>query len=267
MEMISVIVAHHPERSKVYLELLKTAVFQQLNNLGIKGEILVESSGSKSSARNSAAQRAQGNILVFLDDDVKLRLDFFREILLPFQDPAVGIVGGVNLAFPDVKGSERISSVLMSSPLLWFRSVARYTPRGGIRESDEAEIISCCMAVLKKAFDQAGGFPLDVIPCEENVLINRIHGFGWKVIYNPFAIVYHRRASFPGGYARKVFEYGTGRGLMMRKSFFRGSPRSFWKPSWNWILYFLGFWIHHISYLAGILYGYFIKRKYQERDE
>lgn len=265
--MISVIVAHHSGRSRAHLVMLENEVYEQLNMMGMKGEFLLESRGSISHARNVAARRAQGNILVFLDDDLRLRRGFMEEILAPFSDQAVGVVGGVNLAFPEIQGSERVSAVLMSSPLLWFRSVARYTPRGGIRETDEAEIVGCCLAILKKAFDEAGGFPLDVIPCEENVLINRIQALGWKVIYNPFAIVFHRRAEFPGEYARKIFHYGTGRGIMMRQSFFKGSPRSFWKPSRLWILYFLGFWIHHFSYFAGVFYGYFVKKKYHKRGE
>lgn len=261
--LISVIIAHDSSRKDVNLDSLIWQISRQITD----SEVFIESDGSKSSARNSAAHKSSGEILVFLDDDVQLRSNFFEEILAPFQDKAVGIVGGVNLAPPNIQGSQEISAILMSSPLLWLRSVARYTPRGGIRESDEAEIIGCCMAVRKQAFLQAGGFPLDVIPCEENVLISRIQILGWSVIYNPFAIVYHERASFPGGYARKVFGYGLGRGRMMRKHLSSGFPRSLWKPGWRWILFAAGFFIHHLSYLAGMVYGYFINKKYRENDE
>ena len=263
--MISVIIAHQPSRSEIHLKLLENDIHEQLNKLEIQGEILIESEGSKSSSRNKAAERAQGEILVFFDDDVKLRRGFFLELLDPFSDPSVGIVGGVNVAFPDAAFREQISAVLMSSPLLWFRSSARYTPRGTIRETDESEIIGCCMAMRKKAFDQAGGFPLDVIPCEENVLINRIQALGWKVIYVPFAIVYHKRAAFPVGYARKLFGYGMGRGIMLRQRFGE-KPRMIWKPRWRWLLYFLGFFIHFGSYISGVIYGYLIKKKHQENS-
>lgn len=262
--MISVIIAHHPERSNVNLGELKKEIKEQLAALNLDGECLVESTGSKSGARNKASHRAQGEFLVFLDDDVRLRRGFFLEILAPFQNPKVGAVGGVNVAMPDATFREQISASMMSSPLLWGRSAARYTPRGGERESDESEIISCCLAVRKKAFDQAGGFPLDVIPCEENVLINRIQWLSWKVIYSPYAIIFHRRAPFPEGYARKLFEYGMGRGIMMRQNLLGGKPRMIWKPSRKWPLYFMGFFIHFGSYFLGVLYGYFIKKKHQE---
>ena len=264
--MVSVIIAHQHGRSEVLLEGLKKQISEQMKDLGFNPQILIESEGSKSSSRNKAAEKAHGEILVFFDDDVKLRRGVFLELLDPFSDPGVGIVGGVNVAFPDAPFREQISAVLMSSPLLWFKSSARYTPRGTIREADESEIIGCCMAIRKKAFDQAGGFPLDVIPCEENVLINRIQALGWKVMYVPFAIVYHRRAPFPFGYARKLFGYGMGRGIMLRQKFGE-KPRMIWKPSWRWLLYFLGFFIHFGAYISGVLYGYFIKRKHQESVE
>lgn len=264
--MISVIVAHKPSRSRRDLAGLKKQIKKQLAALDLNGELLIESTGSKSGARNKASYRAQGEILVFLDDDVKLRRGFFLEILEPFKDPKVGAVGGVNVAMPDATLSQQISASLMSSPLLWGKSAARYTPRGGVRDADESEIISCCLAVRKKAFDQAGGFPLEVIPCEENVLITRIQWLGWKVLYSPYAIVFHRRPGFPRGYARKLFGYGMGRGIMLRQNLSEGKPRMIWKPSWRWLAYFLGFFIHFGSYILGVLYGYFIKKKHRESD-
>lgn len=265
--MISVIIAHSPERLNVDLDGLKCEIYEQLRALDLDGEILVESIGSKSGSRNRASHSAQGEILVFLDDDVKLRRGFFLEILMPFLDPKVGAVGGVNVAMPDSDFWQQISASLMSSPLLWGRSTARYTPRGGLRESDESELISCCLAVRDVAFNQAGGFPLDVIPCEENVLISRIQWLGWKVMYSPYAIVFHRRPSFPDGYASKLFEYGMGRGIMLRQNLSEGKPRMIWKPSRKWPLYFLGFFIHFGFYFLGVLYGYFIKKKHQEKDK
>jgi len=265
-KVISVIIAHDPEREDVSLDELSKQINEQLRTLELQGEIMIETTGSKSGARNKASYRAEGEILVFLDDDVKLRRGFFIEILAPFLDPKVGAVGGVNVAMPEADFWEQISSSMMSSPLLWGRSAARYTPRGGMREADESEIISCCLAVRKKAFDQAGGFPLDVIPCEENVLITRIKWLGWKVIYSPYAIVFHRRAAFPDGYASKMFEYGMGRGIMLRQNLSEGKPRMIWKPSRRWPLYFLGFFIHFGFYFLGVLYGYFIKKKHQEEN-
>lgn len=253
------IIAHDDQRGEEMLRPLLESVKEELERAAVNGEVFVETRGNKSESRNMAAAQAQGEVLLFLDDDVKLRPGFLQEILAPFTYPGVGVVGGVNVAFPEVSFMEEISASMMSSVLLWGKSASRYTPRGRVRESDESEIISCCMAVRSEAFREAGGFPLDVIPCEENMLINRIQELGWKIVYSPYAIVYHKRAEFPWDYARKLFDYGKGRGMMMRKSF-SGKPRVLWKPSRKWLLFVLGTMLHFSCYGAGMLYGY-LKRK------
>ena len=259
----SVIIAHDPARSPELLNRALLSINHELLAMNVHGEseVFVEIEGSVSEARNKAAAQAQGEFLVFLDDDVILRAHFFQEIIEPFSDPGVGIVGGVNLNFDDVSFREKISSVLFASPFIMAKSAARYTPRGSVRETDESEIIACVMAVRKTAFQEAGGFPLDVIPCEENVLINRIQAAGWKVIYSPFAIVYHKRPAFPGEYARKIFFYGKGRGIMLRHNRLRGSPKMFWKLSWRWPIYVAGFFLHYAAYVSGLIYGYFKGKK------
>lgn len=260
---ISVIIAHDRDRSPEVLNRAILSINHELLAMNLYGdfELFVEIEGSVSEARNKAAAEAQGEFLVFLDDDIKLRSNFFHEILAPFSDPAVGIVGGVNLNFDEIPFREKISSVLFASPFIMAKSAARYTPRGSVRETDESEIIACVMAVRKTAFVETGGFPLDVIPCEENVLVNNIQAAGWKVIYSPFAVAYHKRPVFPGEYVRKIFFYGKGRGIMLRRDKSKGSPKMFWKLSWRWPIYVAGFFIHYGAYVSGLIYGYFKGKK------
>jgi len=259
----SIIIAHDSTRRD---ELLHRALrsIQQDQGGSMEHEIFVEIEGSISAARNRAAAQAQGEILVFLDDDLEVRSGFFREILAPFQDGKVGVVGGVNVAFPGAPANQEISAILFSSVVTMARSVSRYTPRGNIKETDESEIIACAMAVRKTAFLEAGGFPLDIIPCEENVLINRIQAAGWKILYNPFAVVFHKRPEFPVGYARAIFHYGKGRGKMLRHGV--GAPRMVWQPSRKWIYLAAGVVLHYASYLAGVAYGYLVDEDW-EKDE
>ncbi len=253
---LTVVIAHDKERAHYSLNQLLAQIHTDSDLTELGYEVLVETRGNKSESRNLAVEKSRGEILVFLDDDVQLRRHFFEEILEPFSDPKVGIVGGVNVNFDGIPLSQKISATFYASPFFMAKSVSRYTPRGLPRETDESEIIGCCMAVRKKAFVEAGGFPVDVIPCEENVLINRIQRAGWKVLYNPFAIVFHARPEFPWEYADKIFHYGMGRGKMMRDLKKMGSPRMFWKPSWKWLIYVLGFLIHYICYISGVIYGY-----------
>lgn len=261
----SIIIAHDSRRSAAMLNRVLCSINSELTDEMLKDfEVFVETEGSISQARNLAAEKAKGEILIFLDDDIQVRSGFFREILEPFKDEKVAIVGGVNVAFSNISFNEEISASLYSSPFIMARSVARYTPRGNIKESDESEIIACAMAVRKTVFAEVGGFPLDIIPCEENVLINRIQAAGWKVVYNPFAVVFHKRPKFPGEYARAIFHYGKGRGMMLRHG--AGAPRMVWQPSKKWIYLGAGVVIHYCSYLAGVVYGY-LKEDHWRKDE
>jgi GT2 family glycosyltransferase len=218
-------------------------------------EILVSSEGSKSFCRNELAKKAKGEILVFFDDDVEIRENTISELLMPFDTfKNVGVVGGVNVTFPDASSSEKLSGRLLSLPFVTFKSSSRYTPKGTPRETDESEIQSCVMAVSKEAFVKAGGFPLDIIPAEENALVNSIQKLGYKVIYNPFAIVYHRRPKLYREYARTMFNYAYGRGLLIRKH--KGSLKMFHKPSKDWLKLTLGVIVHYVSYISGLIWGW-----------
>lgn len=246
---ISIVIAHDVKRGDIYLNQCLDSIRKESCT-----EIIVRTDKNLSEARNNGVLESHGNIILFFDDDVVLREGCIKELLRPFAFEEVGVVGGVNIAFPNIDFKEEIAASLLSSPLAMFRSVSRYTPRGNIRESDEAELLSCNMAVRRKAFFDAGGFPTDIIPCEENVLVNNVHKKGWKIIYNPFAVVYHRRPRIFMEYWRTIFEYGRGRGIMMRKG--EGAPRMLWTPNKRWLYYSIGLLGHYVSYCCGVLIGW-----------
>lgn len=249
---VSIIIPHSPDRDNIYINEIKDWA-------SVKPwvEVLVSSEGTKSTCRNELAKVAKGMYLVFLDDDVQPRYDTIYELLMPFsmyRFKNVGVVGGSNQAFPDAERMEKLAAKILANPLATFRSSSRYTPKGDIRLSDEAEVLSCNMAVLKKAFDESGGFPEDIIPCEENVLVNRIQALGYSVVYNPFAMVYHRQPKLYHDYAHKLFDYGRGRGIMMRKN--EGDPVFFPKFTRDTPHLILGYIVHVISYVSGVIWGY-----------
>ena len=261
MKTVSIIVAYSPSRENLLQRFLES-----LESVPSKGEITIElltsSEGSRSECLNNLAKKATGDVLLFFDDDVELRHNTIDELLKPFYSGEfknVGIVGGVNIRLKNATKSEIRADALLSSSLTMFKSRARYTPIGDTRLTDESEILTCNMAILRKAFEEVGGFPLDIVPCEENVLTNRIVARGYSIVYTPFAVVYHRRPKLFKEYARTVFNYGKGRGIMMR--YREGNPKLFYKPSWDWLAIAAGVIVHYVSYASGVIYGYFRKPK------
>ena len=259
---VSVIIAHSKARSN---DLLNGIIGEFEGNPEV--EVLHSSDGNKSECRNMLALQARGEILLFFDDDIKLLHNTVDELLLPFtmnEFINVGIVGGCNIAFPDANEREKMAGKILSNGLATFRSSSRYASKGSIRLSDETEILSCNMAVLKKAFMEAGGFPLDIIPCEENVLINRIQSLGYSVIYNPLAVVYHRQPKLFKDYAKKLFDYGKGRGLMTVKG--EGSLKIFRTEIKQQFILIAGYFVHIAAYCSGLIYG-LLKARFEKKNK
>ena len=258
---VSIIVAYSPSRKHLLHKFLESLDSVPLNG-EIKTELLLSCEGNRSECLNNLARKAMGDVLLFFDDDVELRYNTIHELLKPFYSgdfDNVGIVGGVNIPLKNATKSELRADALLTSYLTMFRSRARYTPKGDTRLTDESEILTCNMAVLRKAFEEVGGFPEDIIPCEENVLTNRIVARGYSIVYSPFAVVYHRRPKLFKEYARTVFNYGKGRGMMMKRK--EGNPKLLSKPSWNWLVIPAGVIVHYTSYISGVIYGYFKRSK------
>lgn len=247
---VSAVIAHQPSRGD---EILQRCV----NSLKMEGieDIVIITRGNRSEARNEGVKLAKHEIIAFFDDDVELREGCMKELLRPFGDPQVAVCGGVNIAFDDLSFEEQIGGALLSSKTTMMKSAARYTPIGNVRESDESELILCNMAIRKDIFEKVGGLPVGCIPNEENVLINNVQKMGYKVIYNPFAVVFHNRRPVFLPYFKSIFWYGYGRGLMIRKFGREGRPKMFFKPSKRWLYLFVGTIGHYISYVAGLIWG------------
>jgi hypothetical protein len=251
----TVIIAHALNRDNVLIKGITRKVDEYNRLSGQFLELCIDSVGNKSECRNSMAKKANGEILIFFDDDVELKDNTIVELLKPFdQYTKVGVVGGVNQAFPSASKMEKLGGALLANSLVTMRSSSRYTAKGDTRDSDEAEVLSCNMAVLKEAFVDAGGFPVDIIPCEENVLVNNIQKLGYRIIYTPFAMVYHRQPKLYSEYAMQIFGYGKGRGIMLRKG--EGGPKMFHRINFDTFRLFVGYLIHVVSYVSGVIWGF-----------
>jgi GT2 family glycosyltransferase len=114
-------------------------------------------------ARNAAIARSSGEIVAFLDDDVRVPPDWLDALVSYYGDAAVGGVGG----FVRHPGSERLSTRMLR-PVLGL-SASRYRiDWGGFhaipwsshpeRDQDADWLSGCNMSFRRVALDQVGGF-------------------------------------------------------------------------------------------------------------
>jgi len=254
---VSIIIAHDKTRGSGIIERCLQSVRKSVTFSGLaeETEIIVSEEPGKTHSRNNAVRKSKGNLLVFIDDDAVATDSWLHELLKPFEDVSIGAVGGPSVLMPKASLREVIADKLLYSSMASWKSSSRYMAKGETRFTDESELHSCNLAIRREAFDLAEGFP-DIVPCEENALLNNIESVGFNLVYTPLAVVHHSRAPLFIPHAEKIFYYGTGRGKMMRRyGFKRGKPKLV-NPTMKSAIYFLtGLVLHYVSYISGLIWG------------
>ncbi len=134
-------------------------------------------------ARNVGVSRTTGEVLVFLDDDVRLGTpDILRTLVDHLSaEPSLGMVGTAQLLPPD------------SSP--FQRRCARQIPRsespvvGRLTESDM--VTTACCAIRRAVLEEVAGFHDRILRGVDPELRHRIRAAGYRIAVVPGAWHYH----------------------------------------------------------------------------
>ncbi len=177
-------------------------------------EIFIAEGDNPSLQRNELARQAEGDYLLFLDDDSipdKNIFNAYAEALKFF--PKAGVVGGPSLLSTE-KNNFGILSRLFFSTLIGlgpFRS--RYVSLGHIREASERELVLCNLLIKRDLVIKTGGFHRNFYPSEENEFLKRIKRSdpSFQMIYQPAAVVTKKARASLAQFARQLFFYGQGR--------------------------------------------------------
>ncbi|MEO8619498.1 MAG: glycosyltransferase [bacterium] len=160
-----------------------------------------------SSARNAGMHAATGEIIAYLDDDAYPDRDWLRYLAHTFRTTNCAGVGGPNIAPP---GDGRIAECVAHAP-------------GGpshVLVSDEiAEHIPGCNAAFRKdRLEAIGGFDPQFRTAGDDVDVCwRLQARGWRLGFNPAAVVWHHRRNAFSRYWRQQTGYGEAEAMLERK--------------------------------------------------
>lgn len=149
-----------------------------------------------SAVNNWAVERCHGEFLVFLNNDTEIiKGDWLAELLIWAQRPEIGVVGAKLLKFDNtiqhagvIVGlggfanhifaglTEGVNTIFGRTE--WYRNYSAVT--------------AACMMVRREVFEEVGGFDETFVLNGSDVsLCLEIGRAGYRVIYNPFARLYH----------------------------------------------------------------------------
>jgi GT2 family glycosyltransferase len=88
---------------------------------------------------------------------------------------------------------------------------------GQYDKTEETEYASgCCMLVSRKTFEKVGGFDKNYfLYYEDSDLCQRIKAAGFKIIYEPKAVIWHKNAGSAGGSGSPLQDYYITRNRML----------------------------------------------------
>jgi ADP-heptose:LPS heptosyltransferase/GT2 family glycosyltransferase len=156
-----------------------------------------------SAFNNQAAAAADGDMLLFLNDDVEARSPGWLEAMLEHaMRPSVGVVGA-RLLYPDGKVQHGGVYLSETAGRHAFRFAAGNDPGPfglAVVTRETAAVTGACQLVSRRVFDQLGGFDIahDVINNDVDFCL-RAHAAGLAVIVTPHAeLMHHELASRAG---------------------------------------------------------------------
>ena len=165
-----------------------------------------------SAARNAGIRVAEGDFLVFTDDDCLFEREWMTKLLAPLDSPAVGMVGGPDRSPEGSPFFETCEDYLMTS----------FVGTGGLRRGNKLRLgvyypKSCNMAIRRDVIAHVGVFDENLLPGEDIELSYRVKKAGYVIKFAPDAFVWHKRKHNLTVLLRKIYRIGYGRVVLARK--------------------------------------------------
>jgi len=180
-------------------------------------KVLITAGEGPSKARNTALKEARGEFIAFTDSDCIVDAEWLTELLKGFTDEKVGGVGGIQKVPEDDSAFGKAVQEFLSL----FGFISDYM-KSDLKMRQTNHNPTCNVMYRKALLLELGGFLVNLWPGEDVEIDYRIRKRGYRLMFNPKAVVFHYRVDNFSDYSRMMFRYGCAQGQLVRKyGFFR----------------------------------------------
>ena len=194
--------------------------------------------------RNVGIDVAKGDVVAFIDDDAYPEAHWLENAVKYFGEPSVGGVGGPGVTPPGDGFLARAGGRVYEN--FFVSGNYRYRYLGGRVRLDVDDYPSCNLLVRTDILRKIGGYRTDFWPGEDTLLCEAIVlGEHKRIVYDPWALVYHHRRRLFMPHLRQLGRYGFHRGYFVKRFPATSCRLSYFVPT-MFVLYLLalaGVWI------------------------
>lgn len=201
--------------------------------------------------RNIAIREAKHEIIAITDAGCLVDPDWLQSIVTPLlQDSSVGMVGGwyeplVRTFFDECQG------------------LASFRPPESVR-GETFLPSSRSVAFRRSIWRSVGGYPEIGLAAEDTLLDMRVRAAGFRIVYEPSAIVYWKLRPSVRLFGRLIYRYGVGDGFCRIERW--NAVRNAMKLGIGALLLGLGITIHPVFIAAAVAYWWLLPFAYKPRE-
>lgn len=166
--------------------------------------------------RNMGADAADGAVVGFIDDDAYPAPNWLEHAVKYFTLPDVGAVAGPGVTPPGDTFMAQAGGRVYANPFVSGNFRYRYV--GDHVRSRIDDFPSCNLLVDAETFKAIKGYRTDFWPGEDTILCSDIvYGQGKRIVYDPWAQVFHHRRPLFGPHLRQIGRYALHRGHFAKR--------------------------------------------------
>lgn len=202
--------------------------------------------------RDIGAQQAEGEYLIFLDDDSYPSEDYLEVLKNYTQVNAVEAIGGPAITPQSDDFWQKTSGAVFASKYTGGNP-ERYFSVGEIRYVNDWPSVN--LVVRRDIFKLVGGFGNKYWPGEDTFFCNNLQNKGFKIVYLPNLIVFHHRRKSLREHLKQIGNYGYHRGYFAKKYPENSRKIKYFLPAILvlTILLFLIFYFLKVNYIIEVL--------------